>query len=163
MTWSEVEALRGMTQLPILLKGIQTGEDAATAVEVGVDGIWISNHGGRQLDHGRSTLESLMEIANVGAGSATLIVDGGVLTGSDVIKAMALGADLVGLGKLQCLALAAGGEASVLAMLEVLEDEILSQMGLLGVSMLDELNASMVVPSIPAGLPDPADPWSHLR
>jgi isopentenyl diphosphate isomerase/L-lactate dehydrogenase-like FMN-dependent dehydrogenase len=162
-TWTDVETLRDMTRLPLVVKGIQTGADAEIAAGIGVDGVWVSNHGGRQLDHGRSSLESLVEAVDVVGRDIAVVVDGGFLTGSDVLKALALGADLVALGKLQCLALAAAGEAGVLSMLEVLEAEITSQMGLLGVSRLADLGRAHVCESAPSGLPDPTDPWSHLR
>jgi isopentenyl diphosphate isomerase/L-lactate dehydrogenase-like FMN-dependent dehydrogenase len=163
MTWSDVEALRDMTSLPVILKGVQTGADARIAVDIGVDGVWVSNHGGRQLDAGRSSLDALVEIRESIGGDTTVILDGGVLTGSDVLKAVALGADLVALGKLQCFALAAGGTPMVRSMLEVLEDEIVSQMGLLGVTRLEEVGAATVCESISSEPPELLDPWAHLR
>ena len=162
-TWADVEILRGATNLPLLIKGVQISGDATTAVELGVDGIWVSNHGGRQLDHGRSTVESLRDVAEAVGDTATIVVDGGIMTGSDVLKAVALGADLVAIGKLQCLALAAGGSAGLSSMLEVLEEEIISQMGMMGITTLAELDASFVSTTFSSGLPDPADPWSYLR
>lgn len=162
-TWTDVEFLRSQTDLPLVLKGIQTGADAEIASSVGVDGIWVSNHGGRQLDHGRSSLESLREIADTLDGAGTLVVDGGVMTGSDVLKAISLGADLVAIGRLQCLALAAGGSERVRTMLAVLEDEMASQMGMLGAVSLDGLTADAIAESLPSGSPDPMDPWSYLR
>jgi len=162
-SWADVEALRAMTDLPILIKGIQRAEDAETAVDAGVDGVWVSNHGGRQLDHGRASIESLADVAEAVAGRTTIVVDGGIQTGSDVLKALALGADLVAVGKLQCLALTAGGAAGVAAMLEVLEDEIVTQMGLLGVNDVSELSPRLLRDTIPSELPEPADAWSYLR
>lgn len=161
--WADVEAMREMTDLPILLKGIQRADDARLAVEAGVDGVWVSNHGGRQLDHGRAAIDSLADIVDAVGGRTAVIMDGGIQTGSDVLKAVALGADLVGVGKLQCLALAAGGSGGVESMLEVLEDEMLTQMALLGIMEISEMTPDVVCQTISSDLPDPSDVWSFLR
>ena len=94
-----------------MLKGIATAEDARIALDHGVDWIYVSNHGGRQLDHGRGSMDVLPEIVEAVDGRAKIIVDGGFARGTDIVKAIAAGADLVGLGRMQCYALAAGGEA----------------------------------------------------
>src|SRR5258707_4377845 len=96
-----------------MMKGIATGEDAAIACDHGVDGVYVSNHGGRQLDHGRGSIEVLPEVVKAVAGRSTVIVDGGFMRGTDVLKAIALGAQVVGLGRLTCLGLAAAGEAGL--------------------------------------------------
>ena len=96
--------------LPFLLKGVVTAEDAALAVEHGVEVIWVSNHGGRQLDHGLGTIDILPEIVDAAAGRAEIVLDGGVQRGGDVLKAVALGATAVAIGKLQGWGLAAAGQ-----------------------------------------------------
>lgn len=140
LTWERMDWIRGLTGLPFLLKGVQTGEDAAIAVEHGVDVIWVSNHGGRQLDHGQGSLEVLPEIVEAVQGRARIIVDGGVQRGLDVLKAVALGADVVALGRLQGWGLAAAGVPGLVRVLEILEDEIISAMGLMGITSFDELS-----------------------
>ncbi|GIS82978.1 MAG: hypothetical protein CM1200mP15_16100 [Dehalococcoidia bacterium] len=116
-----------------MLKGITTAEDAAIAVEHDVDVIWVSNHGGRQLDHGLGTMDILPEVMAAVGDKAEVVIDGGVLRGTDVIKAIALGAKAVAIGKLQGWGLAAGGKDGVVRVLEILEEEIRVSMGLLGV------------------------------
>ena len=161
-TWQTVETLRAATELPLIVKGIQKGADASKAFSIGVDGVWVSNHGGRQLEHGRSSVEALEEVVAEVGGEGVIVFDGGVMTGSDVLKAIALGADLVAIGRLQCLALAAGGETRLTSTLEVLEEEITSQMGMLGARNVQELDPTAVTSSFPSGLTDPTDPWSGL-
>ncbi len=100
-------------KIPLILKGIATAEDAQIAVDHGVEWIYVSNHGGRQLDHGRGAMHVLPEIVEAVKGRAKIMVDGGFCRGTDIVKAIAAGADLVGIGRLQCWALAAAGEAGV--------------------------------------------------
>jgi len=140
LTWEIMDAIKEMAGLPFILKGVATAEDAAIAVEHGVEVIYVSNHGGRQLDHGRGTIEMLPEIVEAAAGRAEIIMDGGVLRGSDVLKAIALGAKAVAIGKLQGWGLAAAGQAGLVRVLELLEAEITVTMGLLGVRNLAELS-----------------------
>ena len=123
--------------------------------------VWISNHGGRQLDQGEGTLDVLPEVAKAVRGRAEVVLDGGVLRGSDVVKAVCLGARAVGVGKLMGYALAAGGEAGVRCMLELLNAEIRSVMGLIGARSLKELNASRVKRAMPVQYPSvtSAFPW----
>ena len=113
LTGETVAMIKDAYHIPLVLKGIATAEDARIAVDHGVDWICVSNHGGRQLDHGRGTMDGLPEIISAGAGEAKLMVDGGFCRGSDIIKALTIGADLVGLGRMQCYALAAGGEVAI--------------------------------------------------
>ena len=136
--------MREMVGMPFMIKGIATAEDAALAVEHGVDVIWVSNHGGRQLDHGLGTLDMLSEIVDAVDGKADIILDGGIQRGSDVVKALALGAKAVAIGKLQSWGLAAAGQEGVLRVLELLEDELISAMGLLGVTSIDELGPAYI-------------------
>ena len=144
LTWNTLDAIKEMAGLPLILKGVATAEDAAIAVEHGVSAIYVSNHGGRQLDHGRATIDMLPEIAEAVGDRAEIILDGGILRGSDVIKAIALGARAVAIGKLQGWGLAAGGEAGLLRVLEILESEIITTMGLLGITRLDQLASSFL-------------------
>jgi isopentenyl diphosphate isomerase/L-lactate dehydrogenase-like FMN-dependent dehydrogenase len=147
LTWDDVRRILTIARLPVLLKGVQTGEDAELAIAAGVAGIWISNHGGRELDHARGSLEMLAEIAPVVAGRVPVLVDGGFYRGTDVIKALALGADAVANGRPYTFALAAGGEDGVVRFLEIVESELRNAMGLLGITSLAELDASYVTPS----------------
>jgi glycolate oxidase len=141
LTWDYFDRIREMTGgLPMLLKGVATAEDAAIAVERGTEVIWVSNHGGRQLDHGVGSLDALPEIVEAVAGRAEIVVDGGVQRGSDVLKAIALGANAVAIGKLQGWGLAAAGADGVRRVLEILENELISAMGLLGITSINQLS-----------------------
>ncbi len=128
----------------MILKGIATAEDAEIAVKEGCDVIYVSNHGGRQLDHGRGGIDVLPEVVAAVDGRARVIFDGGVMRGSDIVKAMILGADAVGIGRLQGLAYAAAGIEGVVRMLELLENEVETVLGLLGVTSYDQLEASHI-------------------
>ncbi|TBG96055.1 alpha-hydroxy acid oxidase [Rhizobium leguminosarum] len=153
LDWETVKLIKDTYKIPLVLKGIATVEDARIAVDHGVDWIYVSNHGGRQLDHGRGTMDVLPEIVDAVAGQVKVMVDGGFCRGSDIIKALAIGADLVGLGRMQCYALAAGGEAAIIRMLELVEDEMLRSMALLGVSTIGELDRSYLHPAAPVTIP----------
>ncbi len=142
LEWRTVKLIKDKFRIPLVIKGIATAEDAALAVDHGVDWIYVSNHGGRQLDHGRGSMHVLPEIVSAVAGRAKIMVDGSFCRGSDIVKAIAMGADLVGIGRLQCWALAANGEAGILRMLELLEDEVIRSLGLLGVRNFAELDKS---------------------
>lgn len=139
--WDDIAALRKACPLPLIIKGIQDKADARIAVEHGVDVIYFSNHGGRQTDHTVGSVDVLRETAELIGGEAKLFVDGGFLRGSDIVKAMAAGADMVGIGKLFCLALGAGGAAGVTRMLELLEEEVMLCLSLIGARSYDELDA----------------------
>jgi isopentenyl diphosphate isomerase/L-lactate dehydrogenase-like FMN-dependent dehydrogenase len=153
LEWRTVKLIKDKFKLPLVIKGIATAEDTAIAIDHGVDWIYVSNHGGRQLDHGRGAMHVLPEIVDAVAGRAKVMVDGSFCRGSDIVKAIALGADLVGIGRLQCWALAAAGESGVLRMLELLEDEVIRCLGLLGVTSFAELNKSYLHPATPTTLP----------
>jgi glycolate oxidase len=150
---------------PLIVKGIATAEDARLAVDHGADVVYVSNHGGRQLDHGQASIEVLPEVVEAVAGRAEVLVDGGILRGTDVIKAIALGARAVGVGKLLGWALAAGGQSAIERMLELLEIEMRTAMGLMGVTSLSQLNPSWVRPSVVAGpvSTTSAYPWYEER
>ena len=115
-----VERIKRKFKIPLAIKGIATAEDAKIALDHGVDFVYVSNHGGRQLDHGRGSTDVLPEIVEAVAGRAKIIIDGGFYRGSDIVKAIALGASLVGLGRMQCYGLAAAGQAGIVRMLELL-------------------------------------------
>jgi isopentenyl diphosphate isomerase/L-lactate dehydrogenase-like FMN-dependent dehydrogenase len=153
LEWRTVKLIKDKFKIPLILKGIATAEDAAIALDHGVDWIYVSNHGGRQLDHGRGAMQVLPEIVNAVAGRAKIMVDGSFCRGTDIVKAIAAGADLVGIGRLQCWALAAAGEAGVVRMLELLEDEVIRCLGLLGVRSFAELDKSYLHLATPTNLP----------
>ena len=149
--WDDVKRFKDTHRIPLILKGIATAEDAAKALAIGIDGIYVSNHGGRQLDHGRGAIEALPEVVAVARGKAAVIVDGGFMRGTDVVKAMALGADAVGIGRLQGLAAAAAGLPGLCRMLEILETEIRVALGLLGVTRFAQLDPGYLHPARPVG------------
>jgi isopentenyl diphosphate isomerase/L-lactate dehydrogenase-like FMN-dependent dehydrogenase len=151
LTWKTLDAIKKIADMPFLLKGVATAEDAAIAVEHGVNAIYVSNHGGRQLDHGRATIDMLPEIVDAVRGKAEIVLDGGILRGSDVLKALALGARAVAIGKLQGWGLAAAGPAGLVRVLELMENEIATTMGLLGVTRLDQLTAAHLCKVPPLG------------
>jgi len=153
LDWKTVERIKKNFKIPLALKGIATAEDAKIALDHGVEIIYVSNHGGRQLDHGRGSAEALPEVVEAVAGRATIIVDGGFNRGTDIIKALALGANLVGLGRMQCYGLAAGGQAGIVRMLEIMLDEVTRALGLLGVSGFGKLDPSYLHAAAPANAP----------
>ena len=150
-SWEDIKRIRKKFKVPLILKGIATTEDAMLAIEHGVEVAYVSNHGGRQLDHGLGGLEILPEIVDAVRGRASVVVDGGFMRGTDVVKAMALGASAVGLGRLQGLALAAEGEAGVVRALEIVEDEVRRTLGMLGVTSFAELDRRYIAPTRPVG------------
>jgi len=123
-------------------------------VQHGVEVVYVSNHGGRQLDHGLGSTAVLPEILNAVRGKAEVWVDGGFMRGSDVVKALALGAKAVGIGRLTGLGLGAAGVPGLVRTLELLEDEVRICMGLLGVTSYAELSPKHLAPAPPANLPD---------
>jgi isopentenyl diphosphate isomerase/L-lactate dehydrogenase-like FMN-dependent dehydrogenase len=139
LSWDNVKRFKDRHTVPLILKGIATAEDAAIACEHGVDGVYVSNHGGRQLDHGRGATDVLPEVVKAVAGRARIVVDGGYQRGSDVVKAIARGADLVAMGRLPCIGLAAAAAPGAVRAMELVEDEIRICLGLLGVSRYSEL------------------------
>jgi len=149
LNWDHVKRFKDTHDLPLILKGIATAEDAALACEHGVEVVYVSNHGGRQLDQGRGTLEVLPEVVAAVNGHAAVMVDGGFMRGTDVVKAIALGAQCVGIGRLACCGLAAAGQAGLVRVLELLEEEIRIAMGLLGVNRLAALDRAYVRPATP--------------
>jgi isopentenyl diphosphate isomerase/L-lactate dehydrogenase-like FMN-dependent dehydrogenase len=165
LQWRTVKLIKEKYNIPLIIKGIATAEDAVIALDHGVEWIYVSNHGGRQLDHGRGTMQILPEIVAAVAGRARIMVDGSFCRGTDIVKAIAAGADLVGIGRLQCWALAAAGEAGIVRMLELLEDEVIRCLGLLGVRNFTELDKSYLHAATPTVLPDvfSAFPLLHIE
>jgi len=153
LDWRTVKRIKSRFKIPLAIKGIATAEDAAIALDHGVEWIYVSNHGGRQLDHGRGSMDVLPEVVAAVAGRAKIIVDGSICRGTDIVKAIATGADLVGMGRMQCFALAAGGEAGVVRLLELLEDEVQRCLGLLGVSKFADLDRSYLHAAATANAP----------
>jgi len=153
LDWTTVKRIKDRFKIPLALKGIATAEDARIALDHSVEWIYVSNHGGRQLDHGRGSMEVLPEIVEAVGGRAKILIDGSFCRGTDIVKAIASGADLVGIGRMQCFALAAGGQAGVVRLLELLEDEVQRCMGLLGVARLAELDRSYLHAAAPTSVP----------
>jgi glycolate oxidase len=149
LSWAEVRRFKDRHDLPLVLKGIATAEDARIAVEHGAEVVYVSNHGGRQLDHGLGAAAVLPEVVAAVAGRAEVWVDGGFMRGSDVVKALALGARCVGLGRLACLGLAAAGVPGLVRVLELLEEEIRVCLGLLGVASIAELSPAHLAAAPP--------------
>ncbi|HEX2348124.1 MAG TPA: alpha-hydroxy acid oxidase [Ktedonobacterales bacterium] len=144
LTWEGIDWLRSITSLPVLLKGILTAEDAALAVAHGVAGVIVSNHGGRQLDGVAPTIEALPEVAQAVAGRCVILMDGGVRRGTDILKALALGAQAVLVGRPILWALAVDGAAGVERALTLLHDELQLAMALAGRPTLASIDRSLV-------------------
>jgi len=145
LSWDDVGWIREHTPgLPLIVKGILTGEDAGIAVQAGVDGIAVSNHGGRQLDSSPASLDALPEIVEAVAGRIPVLVDGGVRRGTDVMKALALGATAVMIGRPAAWGLAAAGEDGVLDVLRILKEEVENAMALCGCATVADITRAHV-------------------
>ncbi len=144
LTWDSLDWLRGITSLPLLLKGVLTAEDAVMAVERGVQGIIVSNHGGRQLDTAITSIEALPEIVEAVAGRCEVYVDGGIRRGTDILKALALGARAVLIGRPALWGLAVNGAQGVQQVLEILRAELELAMILSGRPTLASIDRSLV-------------------
>lgn len=163
LNWKHIEHFKATHKIPLIIKGIATREDAERAVATGVDVVYVSNHGGRQLDHGRGSFEVLPEVIDAVAGRAKVYVDGGFSRGSDVLKGIAMGADLVVLGRLYVYALAADGAAGIVRMLEILEDEMHEVMGLTGVTRLADIDRTYLHAAAPVTEAHVHSAFPHLR
>ena len=141
LTWDDLDWLREQTDLPLLVKGVLTAEDARLALEHGVDGIVVSNHGGRQVDGAVAALDALVEVRDA-LPEAVVLMDGGIRSAADVLKAMALGADAVLLGRPYAYALAVGGQRGVEELLQNLMAEIDLSLALAGAHSIRELDRS---------------------
>lgn len=153
MSWDTVAHLKETFDIPLVIKGVAAAEDAARCVEAGVDVVYVSNHGGRQLDHARACIDALPEVVEAVAGRVPVVVDGGFMRGADVVKALCLGATAVGIGRLEGLALAAGGAPALVRALEILEHEVRTTMALLGAASLEALHPGLLVPAVPVNAP----------
>jgi 4-hydroxymandelate oxidase len=146
LSWAHIDRLREMTRLPIVLKGIVHPLDAALAIEHGADALLLSNHGGRQLDGVPATIDLLPGLAAEVAGRVPLIMDGGIRRGTDVIKALALGATAVGVGRPVMWGLAADGEAGARQVLEILRAELDHALALCGAASPRDLSPELLRP-----------------
>ena len=144
LTWDDLRWLREQVELPLLVKGVLTAEDAVHARDCGVDGIIVSNHGGRQVDGAVASLDAYVEVREALGADATVLVDGGIRTGADVVKAMALGADAVLLGRPYAYGLAAGGQEGVAAVLNQLLAETDITLALAGGKSVRDLDESFL-------------------
>jgi 4-hydroxymandelate oxidase len=148
LSWGGIDWLRSITRLPVLVKGVVRADDAALAVEHGVAGVIVSNHGGRQLDTAIASIDALPEVVDAVAGRAAVLVDGGIRRGTDILKAIALGADAVLVGRPVMWGLAVDGEAGARAVLRILLDELDLAMALCGARTLEEVTPDLIAPRV---------------
>jgi lactate 2-monooxygenase len=144
LSWDDLASLRERTKLPILLKGILHPADAAMAVEQGMDGVYVSNHGGRQVDGAIASLDALVAVVDAVAGGVPVFLDSGVRSGADVFRALALGATAVGLGRPYVWGLAAGGEEGVREVIRNLRADFDLTLGLSGVASVRDIGRDNV-------------------
>jgi|SRR5581483_2183930 len=149
LTWRDLEWIRSESELPLVVKGVLTREDAELAVEHGADAVWVSNHGGRQLDGVAASLDALPEVVDAVAGRCEVYLDGGIRRGIDVVKALALGARAAFAGRPFAFGLAVDGGAGVASVLELLRAEIELALGLLGCTSPAAVARSHVEPTVP--------------
>ena len=162
MTWDTLAHIKDKFDIPLIIKGVAVAEDAARCAELGVDCVYVSNHGGRQLDHTRACIDALPEVVAAVEGAVPVLVDGGFMRGADVVKALCLGATAVGLGRLEAMALTADGAAGVLRMLELLENEIQITLALLGVRDVKDLDPELLERVTPMVEPHALSAFPHL-
>jgi glycolate oxidase len=163
LSWDHVKRFKDKHDVPLIIKGIATVEDAEIAVQHGVEVVYVSNHGGRQLDHGLGSAAVLPDIVKAVKGKAEVWVDGGFMRGSDVVKGIALGASVVGIGRLTGLGLAAAGVPGLVRTLELLEEEIRICLGLLGVTSYRELTPQHLAAAPSVNAPDTFSAFPHLQ
>jgi isopentenyl diphosphate isomerase/L-lactate dehydrogenase-like FMN-dependent dehydrogenase len=164
LSWDQVKRYKDkFPSFPLNIKGIATAEDAELAVRHGVEVVYVSNHGGRQLDHGLGSAAVLPGIVEVTKGKAEVWVDGGVMRGTDVVKMVALGAKTVGIGRLCGLGLAAAGVPGLVRTLELLEEEVRTSLGLLGVTSFDELTPAHLAAAPAVSVPDTFSAFPLLK
>lgn len=144
LTWSEIEWLRDAAKLPVVIKGVMSGEDARSAIAAGAAGVMVSNHGGRQLDHVPGTIDVLDEVVDAVAGDGLVLLDGGVRHATDILLALAIGADAVGMGRPVLWALAHGGAESVRRLLASVLEELHRAMTLCGVPTVGDIDRTLV-------------------
>jgi isopentenyl diphosphate isomerase/L-lactate dehydrogenase-like FMN-dependent dehydrogenase len=141
LTWKDVEKLVSWTKRPVLVKGLCRPDDCKAAIDAGAAGVWISNHGGRQLDGAPATADVLESCAQAAHGRGTVVVDGGIRRGTDILRALALGADAVAVGRPILWGLGAGGEPGVARALSILRSELDLAMALAGVRSVAEIRS----------------------
>jgi 4-hydroxymandelate oxidase len=147
ISWADIAWIRERASLPLLVKGIMTAEDARIALDHGVDGIVVSNHGGRQLDGVAAGVTVLPEVVDAVGGRVPVLLDGGIRRGTDVLKSLALGAAAVLVGRPAAWGLAAAGQEGVAAVLQILRDELDNAMALAGVPSVAEITPAFVAPA----------------
>jgi isopentenyl diphosphate isomerase/L-lactate dehydrogenase-like FMN-dependent dehydrogenase len=145
LTWDFIKRLKGVTSMKVVIKGLETREDAVLAVKSGADGIIVSNHGGRATESGRATIEALPEVVQAVAGRIPVLVDGGVRRGSDVFKALALGASAVGIGRPYIWGLSASGQQGVERVLDIVNNELRLAMVGCGTRSLKEITSASII------------------
>jgi isopentenyl diphosphate isomerase/L-lactate dehydrogenase-like FMN-dependent dehydrogenase len=143
-TWDTLKRLRDSTDLPVLIKGVMTAEDTERARKHGMSGVVVSNHGARQLDQTGATIEALPECVEAAGGKMPVLIDGGFRRGTDILKALALGASAVGLGRPYLWGLSAFGSRGVARVVELLRAEVASAMGMMGVASMAQIDRSFV-------------------
>jgi 4-hydroxymandelate oxidase len=146
LTWDDIGWLRSITDLPVLVKGVLRGDDALLALEHGAAGVVVSNHGGRQLDTSPATIDVVQEVADAIDGRAVVLLDGGVRRGTDIIKALAFGADAVLIGRPMMWALAYNGEEGVSLALEMILNEFSDAMALCGCNTVEDITPNLILP-----------------
>ena len=149
VTWEDIAWLRSQWQGSILIKGVMSAEDALAAADAGADGVIVSNHGGRQLEGVGSSISMLPEVVAGAGDRLEVLVDGGVRNGTDVVRALALGAKAVLIGRPWVWAVAARGEAGVTGLLQVIQQEIARAMALMGVTRVEEITSGTIDPPSP--------------
>ena len=154
LNWSHLEWLRSLTSMPLVIKGIQTAEDASLCVEHGVDAIVVSNHGGHAAEGTSGTIEMLPEVVDVVGDRLEIFMDGGIRRGTDVLKALALGARAVFIGRSMFWGLVVDGESGVRGVLDILRGELEAAMGLCGVTDVKHVDRSLVIQPGGSGRPD---------
>lgn len=163
LDWDDLAWMREHWRGRLYIKGVLRADDAVRAIELGLDGVVVSNHGGRQLDSAPPTLAMLPAIADQLAGRGEILLDGGIRRGTDVLKALALGADAVLIGRPYVYGLTVAGEAGVVHVLELLREEIERAMTLLGVRSIHDLDRSHVQPAGSSTLPHDTPTVTHPR
>ena len=148
-TWKDLEWIKLTSELPVVAKGIMTGEDAELCAEYGADGVIVSNHGGRHLDNTLATIEVLSEVVAAAKGRTEIYLDGGIRRGADVVKAIALGAKAVFIGRPLFWGLAVGGEQGVIRVLNILREEIEITMAKCGCPKIASIDSAVVVKAPP--------------
>jgi isopentenyl diphosphate isomerase/L-lactate dehydrogenase-like FMN-dependent dehydrogenase len=162
VSWDDLAWLRGLWPGPLIVKGIMRAEECDRLIDLGVNGIVVSNHGGRQLDWVSATIEALPEVAAAACGKLEVYLDGGIRRGSDVVKALALGATAVLIGRAYVYGLAASGQRGVEDVLRILRYETDNTMALLGCTSIADIDSSLVKRIDDASMTRASDPWTVL-